>query len=102
MDVQIITAFQISTSFMDTFNVDWPSSLISVMTVLNFTKLDLLQLPGPACIAETMTYTELLLVKTLGPLVLAFIVSLPALFVACAGWKKTRYPIYEKTVDRFW
>eukprot|EP00961_Rhodomonas_salina_P108922 1465702-Rhodomonas_salina.1 len=48
---------------------------------------------GPACIAEPFSYKDMLVFKTLGPIILALILALPWLFVTIRKWRHDDKPI---------
>eukprot|EP00961_Rhodomonas_salina_P131935 1776173-Rhodomonas_salina.1 len=70
------------------------------MGSLWFTKFDFLELPGPACISEPFSYVDMLLIKTVGPIVLAVVLAIPWLFVTLARWGNPAHTKKENGEDK--
>ena len=85
-----ITFFQISASFL-VFGVTWPALLMSMMVWLKSTLfLDVLQLPGMACLWNGISFQSRLLTYTLGPIAVILLLLLPVAYAWVAGYKSKR------------
>eukprot|EP00961_Rhodomonas_salina_P289190 3907910-Rhodomonas_salina.1 len=63
--------------------------LLSLLSLRPFSpsSQDLLTLPTAACMTEGFSFSDMLFAKTLGPLLITFMLAVPALVVALRGWK---------------
>ena len=97
-----VSYFQVVSSFL-TFSVKWPDLLRNSMTWIKGTLfLDVLQLPGLACLWTGINFQQRLMTYTLGPLVVIFCLALPCIFAWFAGYQKTKPRHWEAAADAAW
>lgn len=121
--VQVLSSFQISTSFLTIFSVDWPEAFTLTMGALWFTRLvriplficshcpvsganiilsdqDILALPGIACLVSDVTYTSMLALKTMGPVLVAAALFIPSAYVLFMGWRHLTHDPIKSLADQ--
>jgi hypothetical protein len=97
-----ITYFQVVSSFL-TFSVKWPDLLRSSMVWIKSTLfLDILQLPGFACLWTGIAFTQQLLTYTLGPLVVSLCLVMPCIFGWLAGYRDKKPAQWEAASNAAW
>jgi hypothetical protein len=97
-----ITYFQVMSSFL-TFSVKWPDLLRNCMLWIKGTLfLDVLQLPGLACLWTGIAFTQRLLTYTLGPLVVSFCLVMPCIFGWLAGYREKKKAQWEAASNAAW
>ena len=97
-----ISYFQVVSSFL-TFSVKWPDLLRSSMLWVKGTLfLDVLQLPGLACLWTGIAFKQRILTYTLGPLVVSLCLVMPCIFGWLAGYRTNRPAQWEAASDAAW
>jgi hypothetical protein len=93
-----ITFFQVLSSFI-TFNVTWPSLLLNIMVWLKGTLfLDIVALPGLACLWRGVSFQSRLMTYTLGPLAVIALFLVPVLVHTLVV--KFLFPSYERRTEK--
>jgi hypothetical protein len=104
-----VSYLQVVSSFLG-FHVAWPSSIVSAMiwckVIFNF---NLLALPGVSCLWKGLGYNSKLMIYTLIPLVIGFLLWMPVLLTSIMKYTKlhsieqNRFNnICAIVRDRFW
>jgi hypothetical protein len=97
-----VSYFQVMSSFL-TFSVKWPDLLRNSMLWVKGTLfLDVLQLPGLACLWTGISFKQRILTYTLGPLVVSLCLVMPCIFGWLAGYRTSRPQQWEAASDAAW
>ena len=97
-----ITYFQVVSSFL-TFSVKWPDLLRNSMLWIKGTLfLDVLQLPGLACLWTGIAFDQRIMTYTLGPLVVSFCLVMPCIFGWLAGYREKKPTQWKAASNAAW
>jgi hypothetical protein len=99
----IISFYQVTACFL-TFSVQWPSLLLSLMTwIKGILFLDILQLPGIACLWTGINFKQRLLTYTLVPIAAICCFEMPCFFGWLMGHSRAATDgRWAATVDAAW
>jgi hypothetical protein len=98
--------FQVLSSFLKTFPVQWPKSTSSSMQYASVLSFDLMAFPGPNCASSGLDYAGKLTIYAVFPLAVMLFTVIPSTLVKISG--KYRYggvklhPNYYNVVNNTW
>ena len=98
----LVSFVQVLGSFLD-LSVKWPAVFARILQWAHgFTKIDILSLPGLACLWHGVRFWDKLLLYTVSPLALCAAFVLPAVVARITGLKETAPHRWRATMDRCW
>ena len=103
---KVLTGFlQVTSSFVDTFEIEWPSFFMEFTRIASLLQLDIMTLPAAVCSFSNNNYFERLLTQMLMPPCVILLLAIPSIIVAALGLAKHggmwNHPASNPTFERF-
>jgi hypothetical protein len=97
--------YQVISSFVDSFDVRWPDTMLAISQVASFCQFDVMTLPGTACSMRSWSYFQALLAQTLIPPIVIVALAIPSTLIAVVGVMRyggvSKHPAAGPTFERF-
>lgn len=81
----VVGFYQLLSSFLFTFPVNWSQGNVDIMSYASLFTLDFMSLPGIACVTSGLSYPQKLMLHTLAPVLVLVVFVLPGLWFAARG-----------------
>ncbi|KAJ1483234.1 hypothetical protein T484DRAFT_1801045 [Baffinella frigidus] len=99
----IISYFQVVSTFIKTFAIDWPPEIFAFLASMNILNFDIFSLPAMTCFVSDWDYPTMLTIETCLPLVVLALLAIPSCIaygMARNGSRVARQR-FEETVSSF-
>lgn len=100
----LVSYWQVVSSFVNTFTIDWPARILTLLQLGAIFNIDIITLPGTACALSPWDFTTKLTVYTVTPLVSLTILAVPSL----GAWVHRQRggnmgdAVYQTVLSHFW